>query len=271
MRHFKRRRFGKFHISRREKFLATTIILTAGLVATQLISFDQRLLMVVGLSVITYILSAWVLREDLEGVEWFTLLILPSLYTAAVCLFYFLLPARWITRVPTALFYAIGMYAVLLTENIYNVSAERSIQLVRAAHSIGYLITLMTAFLFFNTLFALHLPFYFNALGAALITFPLSIQSLWSVVLTERSFSPTIWWYAIAATIIIAELALTISLWPIRGVVAALVLSAALYTLIGTGQQRLMDRLFKTIIREFIIVIVIVFMLSLFATRWGGS
>lgn len=271
MRQFKRHRFGRLQITRREKFLAATILLTIGLVATQLISFDQRLIMVVGLSVITYILSAWVLREDLEGVEWLTLLVLPTLYTAAVCLFYFLLPARWITRVPTALFYAIGMYAVLLTENIYNVSAERSIQLVRAAHSIGYLITLVTAFLFFNTLFALHLPFYFNALGAALITFPLSFQSLWSIVLTERSISSTIWFFAIGATIIIAELALVISLWPIRGVVAAVVLSAALYTLIGVGQQQLMERLFKTIIREFIIVIIIVFLLSLFATRWGGS
>ena len=67
-------------------------------------------------------------------------------FTAAIALFYFLLPVRWLTRVPVAVLYAVGMYALLLTENIYNVAADRTIALLRAAQSIGYLLTLLTYF-----------------------------------------------------------------------------------------------------------------------------
>ena len=63
-------------------------------------------------------------------------LTLPTLFTAAVGLFYFLLPVRWLTRLPVVILYSIGIYALLLTENIYNVAAERTIALFRAAHSL---------------------------------------------------------------------------------------------------------------------------------------
>lgn len=262
--------FARFALSKRQRYALTTIILTAGLLATQLVSFDKRLEMVLGLSAVSYLTSAWALREDLGGVEWITLLILPTMYTASVAVFYFLLPVRWLTRLPTAFIFAVGMYALLLTENIYNVAAERSIQLVRAAHSIGLLLTLMTAFLFFNTLFSFRLPFYQNGFFAGLIAFPLILQALWSVYLSERSIPKSAWFYTFGSALLIIEAAIFLSFWPVKGSIASLYLTALLYTLVGIGQQRILERLFKGVLRELIIVSSVVFVLMLLATRWGG-
>lgn len=255
--------------TKREKFAIVILLLDFGLIATQLVSFQSRITMVVILAISSYILSAWCLREDLGGVEWLTLLILPTMYTAAVSLFYFLLPVRWLTRLPTAIFYAIGMYALLLTENIYNVAVERSIQLIRAAHSIGLLMTLVTIFLFLSTIFALHLDALRNSILVGVLTFPLFLQSLWSAQLTQRTISSTIWLYAAVSTMIVVETTFVLSFWPLKAIVAALFLTSVVYSLIGVGQLRLLERLFAASIREFVSVTVIVFVLILMITRWG--
>jgi hypothetical protein len=66
--------------------------------------------------------------------EWMTLLTLPTLLLLSRCLFCFSAVARG----AVAALYAVGMYALLLTENIYNVTADRTIT-ARAAQSIGFL------------------------------------------------------------------------------------------------------------------------------------
>lgn len=265
----KRLRLPLFVLTKREKFLISTALSTIGLLATQLVPFDMRHEMVIGLSVVSLIASAWALREDMHGVEWFTLLVLPTLYTAAVALFYFLLPVRWLTRLPTIIVYAVGMYALLLTENIFNVAAQRSIQLVRAGQSIGMLITLVTAFLFFNTLLAFHFPSYINSAVAALIAFPLALQSLWSVSLESHSISKTVWQYTLCTVLVIAQVMFVLSFWPVRGNIAALFMTSLLYSFVGMGQQRLLERMFSNILRELIGVVVVVLILMFTVTRWG--
>jgi hypothetical protein len=89
-------------LSKRQLFVATTIILTVILILTQVVPSDYRYACVIVLSIFTFMLTAVCLREDLKGLEWLTLLILPTLYSAAVSLFYFLLPVRWLTRIPIA-------------------------------------------------------------------------------------------------------------------------------------------------------------------------
>src|SRR5688572_29699988 len=105
---------GQIVFTKRQRFVVVTGILTIGLLLTQLVSQEFRYPLVIVLSVAAYILSAFALREDIHGVEWLTLLTLPTFFTAAVALFYFLLPERWLTRLPVALLYGVGMYALLL-------------------------------------------------------------------------------------------------------------------------------------------------------------
>lgn len=258
-----------FTITKRQKFVLVTILLTAGLIFTQLLASDLRFWIIGSLSVATYFFSAWALKEDLVGIKWFTLLALPLLYTLAVGLSYFLLPVRWITRLPVAMLYMIGMYALLLTENIYNVAAARTIQLLRAAHAVGFLITLITAFLLFRTFLSFHLPFWLNFSVVFLITFPLISQALWAVKL-EEGITKTIALYSLFFSLIVAEIALVFSFWPVSISLWSLFLVATIYAFLGVGQQHLIGRLFRRTAIEFFLVPLFIFSILIFSARWGG-
>lgn len=258
-----------FSLTKREKFGLIIGVLTLFLVVIQLSSADWRYPLTALLILLTYLLSVWGLKEDLEGVEWVTLLILPVMYSAALTLFYFLLPVRWLTRLPTAIIFAIGMYAILLVENIYNVAAVHTIQLLRAAHSVGFLMTLLTYFLLLSLVFSFHLSFYKNLIIVYFLSFFLVLQSLWSMKL-ETKISSEMALYTLTISLVLSEISLAVSFWPISGILGALFLTTVFYSLVGMVQQYLVERLFKRTTTEFLVVLSIVFILILLTTRWGG-
>lgn len=260
----------KLTLSKRQQFVAVTMMLTAGLLFTQIVPSDWRYPMVVSLSLAAYLGSAFGLREELTGVEWFTLLTLPTLFTAAVALFYFLLPVRWLTRVPVVIFYAVGMYALLLTENIYNVAADRSIALLRAAHSVGFLLTLITYFLLVSTVLAFRFPLPIGAFLVAVVSFFLIGQSLWAILL-EEGVSRRIWQITGALAAILFELTWVFGFWPIKSILIALFLTTCFYSTVGMAQQYLVEKLYKKTVIEFFSVSVIVLVILMFATRWRGN
>ena len=271
MKILKRKKSSHFHLtlSKRHQFVLVTALLTMGLLFTQLLKSDSRFTIVGALAIATYFLSAWSLREDLSGVKWLTLLVLPMMYTLGVGFSYFLLPVRWITRLPVALLYAVGLYALLLTENIYNVAAVRTIQLLRAAHAVGFLLTLITAFLLFQTFLSFHFPFWLNFVGVFLITLPLVLQALWAVNL-EEGISKTVAIYSLFFSLLVAEVALAFSFWPLNLSLWVLFLVAIIYALLGVGQQYLKGRLFRRTAIEFFLVPIFIFFILLFSGKWGG-
>lgn len=262
--------YRKWELSKRQQFVWVTVALTVGLITTQLLSDSFQLELLLLLAGSAYILSAIVLREGLSGWEFVTLLTLPAFYTGAVYLFYLLLPTRWLTRLPIAALYAIGMYAILLTENIYNVAAERNIQLLRAAHSVGFLMTLISVFFLVDTVVSLHLPFYLNGVLTLIMIFPMTLQALWSMELTPTISLP-VWWGTSVITALITELVIIFSFWPVRTTFEALFVTTVFYTLVGLTQQHLVGRLFVKTAREFLSVLAIVMVLLIATTRWGSS
>lgn len=259
-----------FAFSKRQQFVGVTFVLTLGLFLTQLVPVEWRYPMVALLSAGTYAGAAFGLRDDLAGIEWVTLLTLPTLFTAAVGLFYFLLPVRWLTRVPVATIYAIGMYGLLLTENIYNVAANRTIALLRAAHSVGFLLTLTTYFLLVQTVLAFRFSPVINAAAIGTISILLIFQTLWAIEL-EETVNRRVTAITVALTIVCMELAWIFSFWPVKSIIQALFLTTCFYSLVGMGQQYLAQRLYKRTVIEFFAVSAIVFVVVLFTTHWRGN
>lgn len=256
-------------LSKRQEFVFATVLLTFGLILTQLVPLEFRYPMVAGLSLLACIASAIVLREDLRGIEWLTLLTLPTLFTAAIALFYFLLPVRWATRLPVAAAYGVGMYALLLTENIYNVAAERSIGLLRAAHSIGFLITLATDFFLISSIVSFHWPLPITVFCITLVNAALMYQSVWSYDLgqtADRRIGEVVGILAI----IIFELCWILLFLPIKPILVSLVLTTALYSLVGMAQQYIEEKLYKKTVIEFLSVLLIVFVLTIITAHWRG-
>lgn len=257
-------------LTKRQQFIAVTSILTVLLMLTQLVPLDFRYPMIGVLFVSSFLLTALVLREDMTGIEWATLLILPSFFTAAVALFYFLLPTRWVTRLPIAVLYAIGMYALILTENIYNVAAARTIALLRAAHSVGFLLTLVTYFLLTQTVLAYRFSGWVIVLLIGAMSFPLTMQIIWATTL-EPAVGRRVKDVTVIITIIMVELAWIFSFWPVRTTLLALLLTTCFYGLVGMGQQYLTDRLYKRTVWEFFSVVCIVFVIVLLTVNWHAA
>ncbi len=228
-----------------------------------------RYQVIAGLTLLTAILGFWSFREGLGRNATLLSIVLPTFFTLGVGLFYFLLPASWLSAVPVLVLYAIGIYALFLTSNIYTVAAARTIALLRAAHAVGFLLTLLTVFLLLDTLFSLKLGFIVNALGSGLIVFPILLQGFWSIDL-EHKLSKEVLKLAIVGAIVTLQVATALSFWPISIPVVALTLTTVSYVVLGLGQARLQQRLFGKTIKEYFLVGAVVFITMFLTARWAG-
>lgn len=254
-------------MTKRRKFLLSAMVLTVGLLGLQLVQLEYRYVAVFGFFLVTYLISAWALFEDLKGVEWLTLLTLPALYAVAVALFYYLLPAHVLTRFIVLILFGIGLYAIYLTENIYSVAAIRTIQLLRAAHAVGFLMTVLTLVLGYNTIYSLRLTWWMNGLLVGVASWPLLLQALWSIKLPSRLSLP-LWLMSSIVALLLLQLSITLSFLPVTVWIASLFLAAVVYVVLGLLQHALDERLFSRTVYEYLIVGIFVLIATLMVTPW---
>ena len=254
-------------MTKRVKLVITSLILSFGLLGIQSLDIEVRYQAIGLLAGVAYGLSAWALFDDLKGVEWITVLVLPVLYPVAVALFYFLLPVRLLSRLVILSVFGVGMYALLLTENIFSVAAIRTIQLLRAAHAVGFLLTLVVAFFLWDTMFSFRFSPWWNGLIVAVTSLPLILQALWSVNLDEK-VSREIWYNSLGLSWGLFGLALMISFWPVTITMASLFIVTGLYVGLGLVQNRLSGRLFRKTINEYLWVGGLVLGLTFILAQW---
>ena len=256
-------------ISKRQKFIFTSFVLTLGFLGIEISDISWHYEAIVLLTVICYLLSSWSLREGLEGIEWLIVLIFPVVFTLALGLFNFLLLSNWVIKALVTISYGIGIYILLLVGNIFSVAAMRTIQLLRSAHAVGFLFTLVISFFLYDIIFSFRLPFWLNFFLVAIASFPLVIQSLWSVNL-EKEISFKVWLYTVEFSLIQGEMATAFSFWPMSVAASSLALVTVLYVTVGLAQQELALRLFSKTISEYLRVGIIVFLVIFLTTHWGG-
>ncbi len=254
---------------KRKRFILTSVLLALGFAGIQFLPNQYRFISIGSLGLMTMLLFSWSLREGLGKNTALMTLVLPFFYTVGVGLFWFLLPTTLVARLPVILLYGIGIYALCLTMNIYTVAAIRTIALLRAARGVGFVITLLTMFLIFDTIMSLKSPLYITTGLVFVSAFPLFMQSFWSIPLT-KNFTFEVVSISFISTLVLTQLALILFFWPVTVVVGSLSLTAASYILLGLGQARLEGRLFTQTVREYLLVGLAVFIGMFLATRWGG-
>lgn len=267
MRFFKK--VTSYKITKRQKLLLMSFLLTIVLVATQTVSVSLRYQVMGFLGVATILLASFTLWGELSGVKYFLLLLLPVYFVMGASLFYFLLPVRWLTRLPFALMFAVSVYLLMLTSNIYNVASIRTIALLRAAHAVGLLFSLVATFFLTNVLFSLHLPPYIITPGVVLVCMPLYLVGLWSFEL-EDFVSRKVFLFASVFTLFTAELSAVISFWPVAPINGALVVVTIMYVLLGLGQFVFGEKLKDRVMWEHLGVALIVSVIVIFSTHWAG-
>ncbi len=248
------------NLNKRQKIVISSALLTIGLLSTQLVDFNLRFRFLGGLAILAYILSFWSLWEGLNITKAFMLLILPTFFTVAVASFYFLLPVRWLTRLPVAAIFGLTFYLLLLAQNVFNVASLRTIPLYRAASTASFLFTLLSAF---------NLFFLWNGVAVMVVSFLLILQVLWTLEMEDK-VSIAIIIQSFVLSLILGELALSFSFWPSPTTIWSLSLSSAMYVLLGLTTQHLRGKMTKRMMWEYLIIGVIVLLVNFFTTSWNG-
>lgn len=258
----------KLELSKREKIITASVILSLGLLSTQLVPFYLTYRFVIGLSVLATLLTVWALWEGLNITKAIVLIILPTLFTLSVASFYFLLPIRWLTRLPVALAFGLTFYTLLLSKNVFNVAATRTIPLYRVASTAVFVLTLITSFLLYNVIFSFDLMFLWNGLAVFLISFPLILQVVWSIKM--EGINSLVLVYSLVLSLVIGEAAIALSFWPILNLLASLFLSTVLFIVLGISTHSLRDRLNRGLVWEYVGWGVLIFLIAFFVTSWVG-
>lgn len=258
-----------FEMNKRQKIIIISSLLTIGLISTQLVDFNLRFKFIAGLGVLAYFLSLWALWEGLNLTKAIILLILPTFYTLAVASFYFLLPVRWLTRLPVAILFGLTFYLLILAQNVFNVAAIRTIPLYRAASTAAFLFTLLSAFFIFNVVYAFNLPFYWNGMLIFAISFPLILQVLWSIEMEDRVAVATVA-QSLILSLLMGEIALSLSFWPMATTIWSLSLASSLYVLLGLILQVLRGSVSKKVITEYLLIGLAILAVGFFSTSWSG-
>lgn len=261
------RKFKEFNIDKRKRLIASVFILSSGLFAAEHLLGKSGILTIFILALLTDVLLLISLYKDFEENFSWQVLILPFFYSLAIGLFYLLIPARFLTRVVMTSLYALGLYSLYLSQNIFTVSSIRTIALLSSARTVSFAITLLTYFFLTNVVFSLHSNIFVTSVLVFAFTFPLTISAIWNYSL-EESFKSNLLW-TLLLSLALLEISIILWFWPSTPTLIALFLTGVFYTLVGLSQAWFEKRLFRGVILEYVWVAVVTFFVLFVSTIWG--
>jgi hypothetical protein len=256
-------------INKRQKFVLAVILQSLGLFAsgnTQLGSYAFQIAL--SLAVITDLFLLWSVYKDLKESFNPSIFILPFFYSLSFGLFYFLVPANLLFRIPVTVFYALGLYSLFLSQNVFAVASIRTIALLSGARIVSFVITLLSYFFLSNIIFSLHLSLVPMVIAVTVSTYFLTYQSIGTYALQKAEY-PTLWQWSLGVTLCLMESAVILWFWPSSPTIVALFLTGFFYTLVGLSHIWFEKRLFKSVMWEYVWVGVVVFFVLIAFTTWG--
>ncbi|MBI3620187.1 hypothetical protein HY214_03540 [Candidatus Roizmanbacteria bacterium] len=254
-------------IPKRLRFFISVFLLSLSMLVSTLFYFDKAVFFLPLLIILSYSLTYFSLLEEIERFEWYSLFFIEVVLTASFYLFFFLFPARWLTRLPFILLYGVSLYAALLCSNIFNVGVEKSLQLYRAAYSVNFFYQTLVMFLVLNIIFSFKLNFLINGILIGVSIFLFTIQLLWTVR-PKIQLEKEIVRYAMLSAILIGEAGMMFSFVPLKASVFSLFLTASYYSMTGLAYHYLDQRLFKETIREYLTVLAFTFVIMVLTISW---
>ena len=261
----KERRVG-FRIEKRQKFVASVLFLSFILFLSEFFFPSFGIVVAFMIGVLADVLFFFSMYQ--KGVEkpHKQAYILPFLYSLAFGLFYLLAPSRILTRILMTSIYAIGLYSLYLSENIFSVASIRTIALLNGARIISFVITLVSYFFIMNTIFSLRIHVIPTGLIMFAVSFLFTLFSIWTYTLEKPFFQN--WKWVIIISSCLLQLGVLLWFWPTSPTVVSLYLTSIFYILLGLTHIWFDKRLFKGVLWEYIWLTVFTFVLLLVFTTW---
>lgn len=248
--------------------MISVILLSLGVFLSEYLTGVRLMVASLILAVMTVVLLLFILRKDVKGTFFAPILVLPFFYTLAFPFFYALVPERLISRIIIAFLYAFGLYSLFLTQNIFAVSGIRTINLLRSARIVAFVITLLVFYFLVNFIFSLRLPVLLTPIVIFPVSFLMNIQSLWTYTL-DTSQIKTIGLFSLIISVCILQLSYVLILWPVNASIYSLFLTGIFYTYSGLCHAWLERRLFKGILWEYVWVGFISVLFLVIFSKWG--
>lgn len=255
-------------LNKRQKLVIGVLALSLGVFISEYFQGYNLFISALMLSLLTDLFLLWILRKDIQGSYFYPILILPFFYTLAFPFFYTLVPTRLISRLLITFLYAFGLYSLFLTQNIFAVSGIRTINLLRSARIVSFVITILVFYFLVNFIFSLRLPVFLTPLAIAPIIFLMNIQSLWSYSLDQKQVGEIVVFSSIIS-LALMELSYVLIIWPVTASIYSLFLTGIFYTYSGMSHAWLERRLFKGILWEYVWVGFISVLFLIIFARWG--
>lgn len=248
--------FKRLQVTKRQRFVLSVVILSLGLFFSENLKLTRSgLVLAFFLSFYTDFVLLWANFRDLKESYSPTAFILPFFYSLAFGLFYSLVPDRFITRVIMTSLYAVGLYSLFLSQNIFIVASIRTIALLSSARTVSFIITLLTYFFLANTILSLHLFIFPVAILIFVMSFFLISHALWIYTL-ERSFYAHALWSGLLS-LALTEISMILWFWPTNPLFISLFLTGFFYTIVGLSHVWAEKRLFRGVLWEYIWVAVV--------------
>jgi hypothetical protein len=254
--------------NKRQKFVLAVILLSAGVFISEYFTDIKLLFVSLFLALATDFLLYFILRKDIKGTFFLPILILPFFYTLAFPFFYTLVPTRLISRLIITVLYSFGLYSLFLTQNIFAVSNIRTINLLRSARIVAFVISLLVFYFLVNFIFSLRLPILLTPLVILPVSFFINIQSLWTYSLDVAQLK-TVALFSAFIAVCILQLSYVLIIWPVNASVYSLFLTGIFYTYSGLCHAWLDRRLFKGILWEYVWVGFISVLYLVIFSKWG--
>ncbi len=255
-----------FKIGKRQKFAIGIGLSSLILFLTDYMLNGYGILVAFFLAAFSDIILYWAIREDLKRNFSAQVFILPFLYSLSFGLFSFLTPARLITHLILATLFAIGLYSVFLSENIFAVASIRTIALLNSARIVSLVISLVAYFFLASTAFSLRI----NVIPTNTLLFLFSglftIHAIWTYTLEKVLRKDLVW--TIIISLCLTEFGVILWFWPTTPTIVALFLTCMWYMFIGLSHVWLDKRLFRNVLWEYIWVNVISLLVIVAFTRW---
>lgn len=253
-------------LTKRQRLVVGVIIVSAGLFFVEQSLKESGIYFIILLAILTVLFLYWALREDMKNNFILQIFILPFFFTFSFGLFYLLFPERILVKIVLTIIYAIGIYSVYLSQNIFIISSIRTIALLSSARTVSFIATLISFFILMDVIFSLHLNIIFTMVLLSLAAFPLIVYSIWSYSLDKNIKSEIPW--GVMLTLSILEVSVLLWFWPSTATIIALFLTGFLYIILGLSHLWFEKRLFKNVLWEYIYVAVAVFLMLVVFTPW---
>jgi len=255
-------------LSKRQKFVFAVLFLSTGVFISEFLSGYYLVMSSIVLSLLTVGFLYFAVRDDIADTFSYPIFILPALFTLSFVLFYPLVPARLFTRIIITAVYAFGLYSLFLTQNIFAVSTIKTINLMRSARIVSFVLTIIVLFLLLNVAFSIRLPFYISFVVVFFFVLSLSFQSLWSYSSDKESGRQMTLLAALIA-LSLSEISLVLTMWPINASIYSIFLTGIFYSYSGVIHAWIEKRLFKGVLWEYLWVGFLAVLILIIFAKWG--